>query len=347
MKNRDFLFLYDAALCNPNGDPDNENRPRMDAETRTNIVSDVRVKRYVRDYWKSQDRKIFVDMVGDSKVSMDTRTSLIVKELLADKSRIETLLTSFPAAREPYKKLIAVLPEVSDQQLYLMNDSKAPKVDKKKAPSSKEQQTLNAAILTGVIEKEYIDIRAFGSAFAVGGFNRAITGPIQLAWGYSLNETFLMDTQTITSIMNDGNSTFGKDHRIKYSLLAFIGTVNSAAAKYTGLSETDVTNFQSTLWDSIAALPTRSKINQYPKFHLEVIYADGKPNGAMGDMRQLIGCSPKAGKTAVQVTSLQDLELDFSRLASALDAAKQKGIVAEYKVRTSFDFPTLPKSMQS
>lgn len=31
-KNSEILFTYDAKLCNPNGDPDEENRPRMDWE---------------------------------------------------------------------------------------------------------------------------------------------------------------------------------------------------------------------------------------------------------------------------------------------------------------------------
>ena len=37
-KNSDFLFIYEAIMCNPNGDPDNENKPRMDYETKTNLV---------------------------------------------------------------------------------------------------------------------------------------------------------------------------------------------------------------------------------------------------------------------------------------------------------------------
>jgi len=42
MNNSEILFIYDAQMCNPNGDPDEENRPRMDYATQTNLVSDVR-----------------------------------------------------------------------------------------------------------------------------------------------------------------------------------------------------------------------------------------------------------------------------------------------------------------
>ena len=52
IRNRsEILFLYDIENANPNGDPLNENRPRYDAEDGTVIVSDVRLKRTIRDYW--------------------------------------------------------------------------------------------------------------------------------------------------------------------------------------------------------------------------------------------------------------------------------------------------------
>ncbi|MFY9411841.1 MAG: type I CRISPR-associated protein Cas7, partial [Dethiobacteria bacterium] len=41
-QNSEILFLYDAKLCNPNGDPDDENRPRMDYDRERCLVSDVR-----------------------------------------------------------------------------------------------------------------------------------------------------------------------------------------------------------------------------------------------------------------------------------------------------------------
>jgi CRISPR-associated protein Csh2 len=52
IKNRsEILFLYDIENANPNGDPLNENRPRFDTESSTVLVTDVRLKRTIRDYW--------------------------------------------------------------------------------------------------------------------------------------------------------------------------------------------------------------------------------------------------------------------------------------------------------
>ena len=47
----ELLFLYDIENANPNGDPLNENRPRFDTESSVALVSDVRLKRTIRDYW--------------------------------------------------------------------------------------------------------------------------------------------------------------------------------------------------------------------------------------------------------------------------------------------------------
>ena len=46
----ELLFLYDVTDSNPNGDPIDENKPRIDEETGINFVTDVRLKRTIRDY---------------------------------------------------------------------------------------------------------------------------------------------------------------------------------------------------------------------------------------------------------------------------------------------------------
>lgn len=46
----DFVFLFDVRNGNPNGDPDAGNMPRMDPETGRGLVSDVAIKRKIRNY---------------------------------------------------------------------------------------------------------------------------------------------------------------------------------------------------------------------------------------------------------------------------------------------------------
>ncbi len=51
IKNRyDFVFMFDVKDGNPNGDPDQANLPRVDAENQHGIVTDVAIKRKIRDY---------------------------------------------------------------------------------------------------------------------------------------------------------------------------------------------------------------------------------------------------------------------------------------------------------
>jgi len=50
MNKIDFVILFDAADANPNGDPDAGNLPRTDPETNHGLVTDVCLKRKIRNY---------------------------------------------------------------------------------------------------------------------------------------------------------------------------------------------------------------------------------------------------------------------------------------------------------
>jgi CRISPR-associated protein Csh2 len=74
MNNSEILFLYDAKISNPNGDMDNENKPRMDWDTEINLVSDVRLKRYIRDYLKNiHSKDIFISSEAKNAKERDSQ----------------------------------------------------------------------------------------------------------------------------------------------------------------------------------------------------------------------------------------------------------------------------------
>jgi len=72
----ELLFLYDIQHANPNGDPNDENKPRIDEETGRNIVTDVRLKRTIRDYlFENKKQEIFVrEITFDDGTIQDGKT---------------------------------------------------------------------------------------------------------------------------------------------------------------------------------------------------------------------------------------------------------------------------------
>ncbi len=324
--NSDFLFIYEAINCNPNGDPDMENKPRMDYDTNTNIVTDVRVKRYIRDYLKSIGYKIFVDFEEEQKVSPDTRLKNEINRL-TDKE-INILLADYETERND---LLKVLENKGNKPLSdILQDKKA-----KEAFTSKN---VNNVLLQQLVKQQMIDIRMFGSAFAIKEFTKAYTGPIQLTWGYSLNKVKLFDTSAIVTIMNDDNSTFGKDYRLYYSLIAFHGTINKMAAESTGLTEDDRNTFRNAIWNSISATPTRSKLNQYPKLYIELEYNENYANGQFGDLRNYVKVTPKEGLNEETVRKFDDLNLNLDLLLNLINENKGADkVIKNVYVKSSSD----------
>ena len=88
LPNSEILLIYEAKMCNPNGDPDAENRPRIDPKTNINLVSDVRLKRFFRDYIveKYGEEYVYVTKIGGVSVKADDRLKELLKALNIAKS---------------------------------------------------------------------------------------------------------------------------------------------------------------------------------------------------------------------------------------------------------------------
>jgi len=86
-RRREYLFIYSVKDANPNGDPLNANHPRFDADTNKILVSDVRIKRTIRDQWLKEGLPVFVD--GEAK-TLKTRINEI-KEMLNVKTNKEAI----------------------------------------------------------------------------------------------------------------------------------------------------------------------------------------------------------------------------------------------------------------
>jgi len=98
---REFLFLYDIKMGNPNGDPD-ENRPRVLPDG-THYVTDVRLKRFVRDFFKIKGHDILVDNIEGKTTNLTGRVVDYLqknkKEKADGRELVNILLDAFIDAR--------------------------------------------------------------------------------------------------------------------------------------------------------------------------------------------------------------------------------------------------------
>ncbi len=87
---REFFFAYDIKMGNPNGDPD-ENRPRVLPDG-TFYVTDVRLKRFIRDYFKQQGKEILVDTIDSKTTNLTGRVAHYLSNIEKDKVNGEELV---------------------------------------------------------------------------------------------------------------------------------------------------------------------------------------------------------------------------------------------------------------
>jgi CRISPR-associated protein Csh2 len=86
-KRKEIIFIYTVRDSNPNGDPDDENRPRTDMDG-YNIVTDVRLKRTVRDYLVTKGENILIDRKYDKDGNILNIEGLITDRLESKKLAI-------------------------------------------------------------------------------------------------------------------------------------------------------------------------------------------------------------------------------------------------------------------
>ncbi|NLK52915.1 MAG: type I CRISPR-associated protein Cas7 [Syntrophomonadaceae bacterium] len=314
-QNSEFLFLFEASMTNPNGDPDQENKPRMDYETSTLLVSDARRKRDCRDFMKEKNYQIFVDTIGDNKIPMDKMFAHIIELYFKVPEKIEVLKKNNPDLDSNWM--------LGKQSAKYQEEYNELKKDKK---IKTEFTRFNNLLLTEIIKDSLIDIRLFGSAMAVEGVSRTYTGPVQMNWGYSLHPVELVKSNTITSIMNEDNSTFGKKHKVHYALVAHYGTINKFSARKTGMTEADRDIFRKALVQGMMNQQTDSKQGQIPLLYLEIVYQDDF-DGYLGDLRRFIDVDYDGQKP---IRNLKDLQkVDFSRLDAVIKEMKSMNYVQE------------------
>jgi CRISPR-associated protein Csd2 len=212
----DFTLLFDVKDGNPNGDPDAGNLPRLDAETGHGLVTDVSLKRKVRNY---------VGMVKECKSPYD----IYIKE----KAVLER------THRVAYDAIGA-----SDE---LKNEGKD---DKKKGKRKGSEDSVAKA--REWICRQFYDVRTFGAVMSTGVNCGQVRGPVQLTFGRSIDPIVAAEhsitrmavaTEAESEKQEGDNRTMGRKHTVPYGLYAAHGFVSAFLAKQTGFSEEDLELF--------------------------------------------------------------------------------------------------------
>lgn len=320
IKNRnEFLFLYDIKNGNPNGDPD-ENRPRMDDVTKHCYVTDVRLKRYIRDYLiqTEGDDTILVTELNRKTVTLTDR----VKQRLL-KDRVD----------EDEQKVI----EGKDLLNYILNCF------------------IDLRMFGSPLAFSFPKGDAYKEIKKNWGETGTITGPIQINFGETLHrveETTFHGHSTFSSGEEKEQGTFTTYYGIPYGLVAFHGIANENSAKVTGLTEEDLTKFKVALWKGVreaTSAHTRTKREQQARMLLNIVYKEKitlNENGVskeipteyhIGALEEKICVSPKEDvREEINIRKIGDYDIDFTKLVKSIKKAKDKIFRVEYCLSPEF-----------
>lgn len=300
IKNRsEILFLYDIQNANPNGDPNDENKPRMDEETGKNLVTDVRLKRTIRDYINEKGNDIFVrEVIYDKDGHIQDAKLRAADYLPDDKEKLKEM------SAEEQKQAISksILSKCIDVRLFGATIPLDLKVKSKSVTSS----------ITW-------------------------TGPVQFKMGKSLHSVkiqHIKGTGAFASKKDTTQKTFREEDILPYSLIGFYGIVNENAGKHTNLQTDDIELLKDAIWNGTKGLISRSKFGQMPRLLLFVNYKE--PNFFIGDLDNLIEI--KSDLRDEQIRKPEDYKIDISRLLDQIELHKDKIENIEFAVDDRMKF---------
>lgn len=228
-KRSEFMVFFDVKNGNPNGDPAADNRPRQCPFSQKGLVTDVCIKRWIRDYVISRypyikGREIFVQKgaILDALISQPYEDDPEVKaayEAKKNKEKIdvEALAQKILVGRFLDIRWFGGVLTTGDAE----SEDSSEETDtdtKKKSKSSKKAPRKTAG---------------------------TVTGPVQITMAESI-DPILVDTLSITRccVTNEKDEskerTMGTKHRIPYALYVAKGFITVGDAEKSGFSDSDL-----------------------------------------------------------------------------------------------------------
>ena len=239
----DFVLIFDVKDGNPNGDPDAGNMPRLDAESGHGLVTDVSLKRKVRNFVglvKEQDERAPMD--GEKRFEIYVREKAILNH---QNQRAYSALN------------LAVTPE---EQAPGATENEA--IDTKKKKPGKEKRKGSAdevAMARQWMCQNFFDVRTFGAVMSTGINCGQVRGPVQLTFARSVEPIVALEhsitrmavaTEAEAEKQQGDNRTMGRKHTVPYGVYVAHGFVSSFLAKQTGFGQDDL----ELLWQALGQM---------------------------------------------------------------------------------------------
>ena len=285
-KKHGFVLVFDVTDGNPNGDPDAGNLPRTDPETMQGLVTDVALKRKVRNFIAlvaddyEEDRKsalnIYVEHKGvalnaqhrKSYEALGIATSEPGRKEIKDENLIEFFARFQPEGftlKEPTEESpgyeLIYSGELSKEDLISTLDAigaentDARKFAKQVSDAATEKKPTPEQVddARGWMCRHFYDIRMFGALMATSINAGQVRGPLQLTFARSVDPIIPQDLAiTRVAITREEErakkeTEMGRKALIPYGLYVGYGFFSPHLAKQTGVTKADLEMF----WDAL------------------------------------------------------------------------------------------------
>jgi len=306
----EIVFLYDAVDANPNGNPlSGSNRPRIDPQTQQAIVTDVRLKRYLRDQLDDDGHGVYIRNVQEEGEQF-TRADLLEDRLKA-----------------------------VDPDDYDLDDNEGAEQFREDVFGEYLDESADVRYFGATMSVDT------DNAYAKH-LPDHFTGPVQFSPGktiHAVNENEEYDSLTSVIATQEGKEQGGfdlDDHRIQYGLIRFHGLVDEHGAADTNLTREDVERLDTLCWRAIKNQTiSRSKVGQEPRLYCRVEY--GEESYHLGGLDKDLTLDEDASKDHDELRNIRDLTLDIDdfvdRLSNASDQIERVRVIASDVLEVSYE----------
>lgn len=237
----DFVLIFDVKDGNPNGDPDAGNMPRLDAESGHGLVTDVSLKRKVRNFVglvKEQDERAPMD--GEKRFEIYVREKAILNH------QNQRAYSALNLAITPEEKA----PEATENEA---TDAKKKKPAKDKRKGSADEVALARQWMC----QNFFDVRTFGAVMSTGINCGQVRGPVQLTFARSVEPIVALEHAIAVCAARSEDKPVeaqigiqGRKHTVPYGVYVAHGFVSSFLAKQTGFGADDL----QLLWQALGQM---------------------------------------------------------------------------------------------